>query len=90
MTNNYEPRTNSSKEAFHKVLQTVTNSHPTVWMIIGCLWREQALASKPLVDLLIGGDDRKYNYRHINNKLEIIVKQYGSNKRGVFVENVSA
>ena len=50
----------------------------------------EALASKRLVDLWIGGDDRKYMYRNINYKLEMIVKFYDTNKKGVFVEQNSA
>ena len=56
---NDQPRTNNTKEAFHKALQTVTNLHPTVYRLIECLCREEALVSKALVDLRIGVDDGK-------------------------------
>ena len=78
---NVQPRTNNSMEAFHKALQIHNNLLPNIWRLIGCLWRENALASKRLVDLRMGGDDRKKNYRHINDKLENIVKCYVPKKK---------
>ena len=53
--NNGQPRTNNSLEAFHNALQRVTNSHPAIWRLIECLRREEALASKRLVDLTRSG-----------------------------------
>ena len=40
----------------------------------------KAVASKQLVDLRIGGDDRKKIFKHINNKLEMIVNCYDPKK----------
>ena len=57
--NNDQPRTNNSKEAFHRAFQTVSNSHSTILRLIGCLWKEKDLAFKGLVDLRIVGDERK-------------------------------
>ena len=88
--NNDQPRTNNSIEAFHNALQTVTNSHPTIWRLIECLRREEGLASKRLVDLRMGNSDRKKKYRSINEKLDKILKRYDPDQKRIFLENISA
>ena len=87
MANNDQPRTNNSKKAFLKPLQSVTNSHPTPRGLIECLLREKALATKRLVDLRIGSDERKQIYRHINDKLEMIVENISACLDSFYVDN---
>ena len=48
----------------------------------------KTMASTRLVDLWIEGDDQKKFYKHINDKLEMIVNCYDPNKKEVFVENI--
>ena len=48
-----------------------------------CLCREEALATKRLVDFWIGGEDRKKKYRDINDKLEMNVTWYVPDQIGV-------
>ena len=66
--NNDQQRTNNSVEAFHNMLRTVTNSHPTIWRLIECLRREEGLASKRLVDLRMRNSDRKKEVQSYQRK----------------------
>lgn len=85
-----KPRTNNGVEAFHNALnKSVLNCHPSIWKLINCLKKEEAMAVTKKLAHERGDSVPKTKYFFLNERLLSLCRKYSSVEKMGFLKVVA-
>ena len=84
-------QTNNSIEGFHNALmKNVSRFNPTIWKIIACLKKEEALSRTNIIHRERGDPvAKRRKYEDVNDRLQIIVRSYDPDHLMTFLKAVA-